>query len=314
MITRRQMLVRSGALAVGLGLARWPIAAGQEPKRRKVLFFSKSSNFEHAVIKQNDGQPSFVEKILSELGPKHAIEFTYSKDGSLFTPDYLAKFDAYMFYTSGDLLSAGKDGNPPMTPAGKTAFLDAIKNGKGFVGLHSATDTFHTDETAATDTSRARTWRYRNLGERADPYTRMIGAEFLVHSVQAARDRSEVPGVRKARREDRADGGMVFIDGLRQGPSRSARSANRRHDRRAVQTATVSVHMGANARQGPSLLHVDGASRGRLDESHLSESDLRRDLLDDRQRRCGRFAEHRNRHAKLLATAASITTRAGRSE
>src|SRR5215213_9464590 len=185
MITRRQMLVRSGALAVGLGLARWPIALGQEPtKRRKVLFFSKSSNFEHAVIKTKDSQPSFVEKILADLGPKHAIDFTYSKDGSLFAPDYLAQFDAYMFYTSGDLLSAGKDGNPPMTLEGKNAFLDAIKNGKGFVGVHSATDTFHTDETDKTDTSHARKWRYRNLGERADPYTRMIGAEFIVHSVQ----------------------------------------------------------------------------------------------------------------------------------
>lgn len=184
MINRRQMLVRGSALALGLGLSRWPFAIAQEPKRRKVLFFSKSSNFEHAVIKRKDGQPSYVEKILSELGPKNAIEFTYSKDGSLLTTDYLAKFDAYMFYTSGDLLSAGKDGNPPMTPDGKAAFLDAIKNGKGFVGVHSASDTFHTDETAATDTNRPRTWRYRNIGERADPYTRMIGAEFIVHSVQ----------------------------------------------------------------------------------------------------------------------------------
>lgn len=184
MITRRQLIVRSGALALGLGLARWPSALGQEPKRRKVLFFSKSSNFDHAVIKRKDGQPSFVEKILSDLGPKHAIDFTYSKDGSLVTPDYLAEFDAYMFYTSGDLLSAGKDGNPPLTIDGKNALLDAIKNGKGFVGVHSAGDTFHTGETAATDTNRARPWRYRNIGDRADPYTRMIGAEFIIHSVQ----------------------------------------------------------------------------------------------------------------------------------
>ncbi len=89
-----------------------------------------------------------------------------------------------MFYTSGDLLSAGKDKNPPMTPEGKAAFLDAIHNGKGFVGVHSAADTFHTGETFQTDTNRPRTWRYRNLGEKADPYTRMLGAEFIIHSVQ----------------------------------------------------------------------------------------------------------------------------------
>ena len=160
------------------------MALAQEPKKRKVLFFSKSSGFEHAVIKRTNGQPSVVEKTLADLGPRHGMEFTFSKDGSLFAADYLAQFDAYMFYTNGDLLSAGTDGNPPMTPAGKAAFLDAIQNGKGFVGIHSATDTFHTGETAQTDTHRPRTWRYRNLGDKADPYTRMIGAEFIIHSVQ----------------------------------------------------------------------------------------------------------------------------------
>src|SRR5437867_8288065 len=146
-MNRRELLFRSGTVALGLALGQWSSAFADESKPRKVLFFSKSSNFEHAVIKGKDGQPSYVEKLLAELGPKHAIEFTFSKDGSLFTPEYLAKFDAYMFYTTGDLLAAGKDGNPPMTAEGKTALLDAIKNGKGFVGIHSATDTFHTDET-----------------------------------------------------------------------------------------------------------------------------------------------------------------------
>ena len=179
------MILRTGTAALGLSLTSWPFRATAEPARtRKVLFFSKSSNFEHAVIKRKGGQPSFVEKILADTGPHHGIEFTFSKDGSLFTPGYLAQFDALMFYTSGDLTAAGKDGNPPMTAAGKAAFLDAVKNGKGFIGVHSATDTFHAGETGDTDTNRPRTWRYRNLGDRGDDYTRMIGAEFIIHSVQ----------------------------------------------------------------------------------------------------------------------------------
>jgi type 1 glutamine amidotransferase len=186
MITRRELLVRSAAAGAGLAALTWHgrLARADETKPRKVLFFSKSSGFEHSVIKRSNGQPSVVEKMLAEFGPKHDFEFTYSKDGSLFTPEYLAQFDAYMFYTTGDLLSAGKDGNPPMTAAGKQAFLDAIANGKGFIGVHSATDTFHTGETAETNTSQPRKWRYRNLGDKADPYTRMIGAEFIIHSVQ----------------------------------------------------------------------------------------------------------------------------------
>ncbi len=183
-MNRRELLVRTGAISLGALLSKWPIARAADEKPRKVLFFSKSSNFEHAVIKRNNGKPSFVENVLADIGPKNGIAFTFSKDGSLFAPDYLAQFYAFMFYTSGDLTAAGKDGNPPMTPAGKTAFLDAIRGGKGFVGVHSATDTFHTGETADTNTNQPRTWRYRNNADNADPYVRMIGAEFIVHSVQ----------------------------------------------------------------------------------------------------------------------------------
>lgn len=160
------------------------ISHAAEPKSKKVLYFTKCSNFEHSVVKRRAGEPSWSEQILAELGPKHGIEFTFSKDGSLFTPTYLAQFDAFFFYTSGDLLSTGKDGNPPMTVAGKQALLDAIKNGKGFIGAHSAADTFHTDETAETNTNQPRTWRYQNRGDKADPYIQMIGGELLVHGTQ----------------------------------------------------------------------------------------------------------------------------------
>src|SRR5688572_4229641 len=120
MMTRREMILRTGAAALGLGVAGCaaPTALAQ-PKTRKVLFFSKSSGYEHSVIKRKDGQPAFAEKILADLGPKHGIEFTFSKDGSLFTPDYLKTFDAFFFYTTGDLTWTGNDKNPPMSPAGK---------------------------------------------------------------------------------------------------------------------------------------------------------------------------------------------------
>jgi type 1 glutamine amidotransferase len=150
----------------------------------KVLFFSKSSNFEHSVIKRRGGEPSWAEQVLAREGPKHDIEFVFSKDGSQFTPEFLAQFDAFVFYTSGDLTAAGKDGNPPMTAAGKAALLDAVAHGKGFVGLHSAADTFHTGENVDTDTNQPRTWRYRSAGDKADPYIRMLGGELIVHGTQ----------------------------------------------------------------------------------------------------------------------------------
>ena len=38
--------------------------------------------------------------MLLELGAKNGWEFTFSKDGSLFTPEYLAQFDTVMFYST----------------------------------------------------------------------------------------------------------------------------------------------------------------------------------------------------------------------
>src|SRR5260370_31914708 len=40
----------------------------------------------------------------------------------------------------------GTDGTPPMSVEGKKAFLDAIAAGKGFIGCHCASDTFHRSE------------------------------------------------------------------------------------------------------------------------------------------------------------------------
>ncbi len=95
-----------------------------------------------------DGKPAYAFAVLREIGAQQNIEFTFSKDGSLFTPDFLAQFDAFFFYTTGDLTLAKNspvqgDGNAPMTAAGKAAFLQTIADGKGFIGTHSAAEPFH---------------------------------------------------------------------------------------------------------------------------------------------------------------------------
>ena len=177
-MNRREWLIGAGA-AVGAGLSRFPDgwAAPAGAPKRSLLFFTKSSGFEHPAIKRTDGQLGHAERILTELGAQHGFEVTCTKDGSLFTPENLAKYDAFAFYTTGDLTTAGTDKNPPMTAAGKAALLDAIRNGKGFVGTHSATDTFHSEPL----TEEA---RYVNHGEQVDPYVAMIGAEFIRHDKQ----------------------------------------------------------------------------------------------------------------------------------
>lgn len=153
--------------------------------KKKVLFFSKSSGFEHDAIKLQlkDGKPGFAFAVVRDLGEKNNIEFTFSKDGSLFNPEYLAQFDAYFFYTSGDLTMAKSDprgdGLPPMTPAGKAALLKAVADGKGFVATHSASDCFHSFGRNGHVPQ-----RFDDDGDKADDYIKMLGGEFIRHGAQ----------------------------------------------------------------------------------------------------------------------------------
>ena len=168
---------RQFIFAVAIAFITVAFSAAAAPK--KILFFTKSSGFEHSVISWKNGQPSFAEKVLLELGAKNGWEFTFSKDGSKFSPEYLNQFDAVFFYTTGDLCSEGTDKNPAMTPAGKQALFDYIRSGKGFIGTHAAADTFHT-----ANESKKGPDRYANHGTNADPYCCFLGGEFIIHGAQ----------------------------------------------------------------------------------------------------------------------------------
>jgi len=165
----------------GFALLLSAAAAAAAPLR--VLYFTKSSGFEHSVIKQDNGNPSYSEKVLEKLGRREDIVFTTSKDGSLFSPEYLAQFDVLLFYTSGDLTTTGTDRYPGITVQGLHALFDYVANGGGFVGLHACSDTFHTQERGGGNNPR-RLLRYRNYGEHADPFARMLGGEFIRHGPQ----------------------------------------------------------------------------------------------------------------------------------
>lgn len=179
------MLPRFFRLALLLLVSAACALAADAPARKRVLVFTKSSGFQHEAVKLQlkDGREGYGFPVLRALGEKNNIEFVYSKDGSLFTPEYLAQFDAFVFYTTGDLTKQKSDPRgdefPPMTPAGKAAFLAAITGGKGFIGLHSATDTFHTG-----GNNEHVPQRWIDDGAAADDFVKMIGAEFIRHGKQ----------------------------------------------------------------------------------------------------------------------------------
>src|SRR5271166_2394512 len=146
MINRRDLLRMLGAAATGVaaGGLSFPGIYAAEAKPKKILMFTKSSGYEHSVIKRTDGKLGLAEQIVTDLGKQHGFDVTATKDGGVFSSPELKHYDAFFFYTTGDLTIPGTDENPPMTPAGKQAFLDLIHGGKGFIGTHSAGDTFDT--------------------------------------------------------------------------------------------------------------------------------------------------------------------------
>ena len=163
---RREMLLASGAALVGLSAFPLGFVMAAE-RKKKVLYFTRSVGFEHSVVHRPDGRPSHSEKVVAELGKRVGFEVECSKDGAVFDGD-LNRFDLFAFYTCGDLTQPGKDPGRPLSAEGKRRLLEAVAGGKGFVGFHSAADTFHGPAGPAGP----------------DPYVAMLGGEFVTHGEQ----------------------------------------------------------------------------------------------------------------------------------
>jgi uncharacterized protein len=184
MISRRNILQSAAAIALGaafaplLGLAQ--TASGP---RKKVLFFTRSQGFPHSVVtRKNPDELAFAEKIFKDTATAAGYDVTVSKDGTLFNPDVIGQWDAFVFYTTGDLTKPPgtqykSDQTPAMTPEGKDALLKAIASGKGFLGVHSATDTF-------ASARKDEMLRPVEAPAYVDPYIAMLGGEFVSHGQQ----------------------------------------------------------------------------------------------------------------------------------
>ncbi len=180
-LTRRQMLQVTGAAIVGASAAHL-VKAGAQGPTKKLLFFTKSSGFEHSVVRREGTAPAFAERIMIDLGKSHGYDVTVSKDGAVFEPDQIGEFDAFALYTTGDLTQPGRDQNPPMSPRGLEAFFEAVLDGKGLVGMHCASDTFHSPKNGP-----------------VSRFVKLIGGEFSGHGPQESCKLfitdSEFPGV-----------------------------------------------------------------------------------------------------------------------
>lgn len=112
----------------------------------KVLLFSKTDGFHHESI--NEGVTA-----IKQLAVRHNFTVDWQENATAFNDKNLEKFQAVIFLnTTGNIMNAEQ----------KAAFEKFIKSGKGYVGIHSASDTEYD-------------WAW---------YTKMVGNTFKIHPQQ----------------------------------------------------------------------------------------------------------------------------------
>ena len=102
-----------------------PTTSTTVPEEIDVLVFSATVGFRHESI------PAGV-RALTELGEEHGFAVTATEDASVFTDQGLSDEEVVVFLnTTGDVFDASQ----------QAAMERFVQSGKGFVGIHSATDT-----------------------------------------------------------------------------------------------------------------------------------------------------------------------------
>jgi len=142
------------SIACLLGLSSVLPVSTQAADPRKLLVVTVTKGFRHSSI------PT-AEKVLAELGQKSgAFNVDYVRNDE----EMAEKMTAAALRQYDGLIFANTTGDLPLPD--KQAFIDWIKSGKAFVGMHSASDTFHG----------------------FPPYIEMLGGEFETHHAQVKVD------------------------------------------------------------------------------------------------------------------------------
>lgn len=141
---------------LGVIVALTLLVAGTSNAKKRLLVVTHTAGFRHTEAIEV-GEP-----ILKQLGEKSALfEVDYCRNAEevkkMLTPEGLKPYDGVVF-----LNTTGNLGIPDLG-----AFLDWLKSGKAFIGVHAATDTYHPEQVEG-DTR----------------YIDMIGGEFKTHGRQ----------------------------------------------------------------------------------------------------------------------------------
>lgn len=136
-------MFRKIALSLALTCSFLCVALSAHAQQFNVLLFTKTNGFHHESV--NEGV-----RAMRELAAQHHFAIDWHEDSSIFNDERLKKYQAVVFLlTTGDILNDEQ----------QAAMERFIRSGKGFVGIHSASDTEYD-------------W---------DWYTKMVGRTFHIH-------------------------------------------------------------------------------------------------------------------------------------
>jgi uncharacterized protein len=95
---------------------------------KQLLYVTQSCGYRHEVL-------PYSQEVMGKVGAESgAFAATCTDDVSTVDWNDLGRFDAIAFCTTGEL---------PIPEEGRRNLLEFVKNGKAFIGLHNATDTFY---------------------------------------------------------------------------------------------------------------------------------------------------------------------------
>lgn len=139
-------------------------AADKPAKKAKVLFLTQSKGFRHGSVNRRRRKLAPAEIAMTQLGQQTGLfDVDCSQDAAAdFTVDNLKKYDIVFFYTTGEL---------PISKEARDYFLNTWlkQKGHGFIGFHSATDTYRSDP------------KNKKQNERYRWYWNMVGGTFNGH-------------------------------------------------------------------------------------------------------------------------------------
>lgn len=95
---------------------------------RQLLYVTQSCGYRHEVLPYSQ---EVMQKIGADSG---AFQATCTDDVKTVDWNGLDRFDAIAFCTTGEL---------PLSDQERDQLIQSVKDGKGFIGIHNATDTFY---------------------------------------------------------------------------------------------------------------------------------------------------------------------------